>query len=395
MAPTEYGPSIKALHFLKQEEGGVFKRALEAEDAVTTIDTIVSSCIPERLLGRKAPAATWQEVVPLAEQLPIDASSQAERDAFRFLFYEAGSETRAHKDMRRRRSTIDLLRAILPEDGEFIGIPEIRRRLATGTIPDYVKTDGSEVQTSAILLAILQARQLQRLATEAMMLWVERSLSVQVAEAKATDELAVAARVASEQGDEIAASATNVGGYFDSVEAIGEESGWPRAAALAGTDVVTLMDQLHEAQRKEISRLPALALRAFAIVYAITNAFRGEKFPDGIFDPIEARPDRLPMGVMAKRIEAIKDKPLSFLWRDVIEHWIIAPHDHWSAVRGTDGKKRLRIALEGPGWIRVRPRPSAVFNATPDRLATLLSLCSECGLFARSADKVLHFGRTA
>src|SRR5262249_33485596 len=103
-----------------------------------------------------------------------------------------------------------------------------------------------------------------------------------------------------------------------------------------------------------------------------------------------ARPDRLPMGIMVKRIEAIKERPLAFLWRDVIEHWIIAQHVHWSAVRGGDGKQRLRIGLEGAGWIRVRSRLSTVFHATPDRLATLLSLGSECDLFVRSPDKILH-----
>jgi hypothetical protein len=161
------------------------------------------------------------------------------------------------------------------------------------------------------------------------------------------------------------------------VEALGAVSGWPRAAASRDTDLVDLMERLSAAQRKDVSRLPALALRAFGIVYAITKAFRGETFSEGTFNPIDARPDRLPMGVMVKRIEAIKDKPLTFLWRDVIERWIIAQHVHWSAVRGTDGKKRLRIGLEGPGWIRVRPKASAVFNATPDRLATRAGLAGD------------------
>lgn len=225
------------------------------------------------------------------------------------------------------------------------------------------------------------------------MLWVERSLSTAVADAKSTDMLAVAAQAAAGQGDEIAASATSIGTYMDAIEALGGETGWPRAAALPGTDVVGLMESISEAQRKDVTRLPALALRAFGIVYAITKAVRGEMFADGTLNPIEARPNRLPMGIMAKRIDAIRDKPLAHLWRDVIESWIIAQHVHWSAVRGSDGKKRLRIGLEGSGWIRVRPKPSTFFRATPDRLATLLSLGSECGLFARSADKELHFGR--
>jgi hypothetical protein len=57
---------------------------------------------------------------------------------------------------------------------------------------------------SAVMLSILQARQLQRLATEAMMLWIEWSLSSEVAEAKPTDELVAEAQAAASLGDDVA-----------------------------------------------------------------------------------------------------------------------------------------------------------------------------------------------
>lgn len=391
MAPTEYGPSIKAVHFLTPEADGTYTWSRQAENAIATIDDIVSSCIPTRLLAAEAPSATWREVEELAHRLPADAPSDAEKDAFRYLFYEAGADPRAHVDMRRRRATIDLLRSLLPE-GDYISIPDIRRRLAADANPQGHAASRPEVRESALLLSILQARQLQRLATEAMMLWVERSLSTAVADAKPTDEL-VAEAHSSAVKDELVASAETVGEYMKAIENLGAPPGWPHAAALPGTDLVELMELIHQAQRKDVTRLPALALKSFGIVYAMTMAFRGESLGEGMRDPIEARPDRLPMGVMARRIEVIRDKPLSHLWRDIIESWIIGQHVHWSAVRGSDGKKRLRIGLEGSGWIRVRPKPSSFFRATPDRLATLLSLGSECGLFARSAEKEMHFGR--
>jgi hypothetical protein len=118
------------------------------------------------------------------------------------------------------------------------------------------------------MLSILQARQLQRLATEAMLLWIERSLSDTVAGAKSTDEL-VAAALAASAGDDIAESAQSVGAYMTAVESLGAVVGWPSAAALPGTGLVLLMEQLAEAQRKDVSCLPALALRAFGIVYAL------------------------------------------------------------------------------------------------------------------------------
>jgi hypothetical protein len=394
MAPTEYGPSIKAIHFLTVEEGGLYSWATQVEDAIRTIDETVSSCIPDRLLRAKAPSVGWREVISLAEHLPIESASQAEKDAFRFLFYEAGADSRAHEDMRRRKASIDLLRSILPE-GDYVSVPEIRRRLAAGALPIEAWADRPEVRESALLLSILQTRQLQRLATEAMMLWVERSLSTAVADAKTTEALVLAAHAAAAQVDEIAASASSVGAYMDAIEDLGRETGWPRAAARPVTDIVVMIERLSEAQRKDVTRLPGLALRAFGIVNAMTKAFRAENFAESGLNPLERRSDRLPMGIMAKRIEAIRDKPLAFLWRDVIKSWIIAQHVHWSAVRGSDGKKRLRIGLEGSGWIRVRPKPSSSFGVTPDRLVTLLSLGSECGLFAKSLDKPLHFGRAA
>lgn len=393
MAPTEYGPSIKAIHYLNPEPDGTFRWPQQAEKVIATIDSIVCSCIPTQLLVAKAPSATWREVEVLAHQLPIDTPSDAEREAFRFLFYDAGDDARAHDDMRRRRATIDLLRSILPK-GDYLPISDIRRRLSARANSEGIGTSRLEVQESALLLSILQARQLQRLAIEAMLLWVERSLGTSVAAAKPTDQL-VAAAHASAMTDKLVGSAEKVGEYMKEIESLGTAAGWPGSAALPGTDVVELMELLHEAQRKDVTRLPALALKSIAIVYAMTKVFRGERLSAGIRDPIEARPDRLPMGAMAKRIELLWEKPLSHLWRDIIESWIIGQHVHWSAVRGSDGKKRLRIGLEGSGWIRVRPKPSTFFRATPDRLATLLSLGSECGLFSRSPDKAMHFGQPA
>lgn len=395
MAPTEYGPSIKALHFLQAKSEGAFRCSDEAERAVHAIDAVMSSAIPARLLARKAPAVRGEEIESLAELLPVNAPGETEKEVFRFLFYDAGATARAHKDMRRRKATIDLLHEIMPGDGSALSIPEIRRRFASGAgmLELSEGQPQEEARVSALLFAILQARQLQRLAIETMMLWVERSLSDSAAAARNTDELAAAAQSAATTHDELAAGAASTDDYMDAVEGMGAAAGWPRAASVPPLDIVALMDGLHAAQRKDVTRVPALALRAFAIVYAITKSVRGHRLPEGIVDPIEARPDRLPMGIMVRRIDAMRRKPLVALWRDVIEHWIIAQHVHWSAVRGGDGKKRLRIGLEGSGWIRVRPDPSAGFRATPDRLLTLLSLGSECGLFVRGGGSEPSFGR--
>ena len=310
------------------------------------------------------------------------------------MFFE-GDGGAIQKDIRRRRATIELIQSILPNDQE-ISVPEVRRRLATGKVGSSIHDENSEIEVSARLQTILQARQLQRQAIEAMMVWIERALPKQLSDGsataarsrvKSTEELAGAADAL------CAESSPTVGAYVDAVVALAGEHGWPAAAAVSGTDVVELIEELSEAQRKDVSAVPKLALLAIGVVYAITKACISEdagKIPTNF---IGSRPDRLPMGLMARRIDMLRDRPLRSLWNEIIERWVIAQHVHWSAVRGGDGKQRLRIGLEGAGWIRVGTRAIGPFVPTPDRLATLLSLGSECGLFRKGAGTEPSFGR--
>jgi hypothetical protein len=395
MDPTQYGPSIKALRVLYPRASlGAFVPCSEYGAAVAEFDGVIANCIPARLLAKEPPTVACAEVMPLAENLPVISASETERQAFGLLFFEGGGAIR-QKDIRRRRATIALIQSILPDENE-ISVPEVRRRLAAGIVGPSVHDENSEIEVSARLLVILQARQLQRQAIEAMMVWIERALPKPLSDGnapwagshtKSTEELAAAADAL------CAESSPTVGAYVDAVVALAGEHGWPAAAAISGTDVVQLMEQLSEAQRRHVSAVPKLALLAIGVVYAITKACIAEDPGKAPTNFIESRPDRLPMGLMAGRIDMLREKPLRYLWSEIIERWVIAQHVHWSAVRGGDGKQRLRIGLEGGGWIRVGTRAIGPFAPTSDRLATLLSLGSECGLLRKGAGTTPGFGR--
>ena len=274
MAATEYGPSIKALRILTPREGGAFKPCTEFAAVAAAIDSVVTNCLPARLLAKEPPTVAWEEVLPLSEKLPVTSASPAERQAFRLLFFEGRGGANEHKDILRRRATIELIQAILPEQAE-ISIPELRRRLASESVGSDIRERDSEIDVSARLSAILQARQLQRLAIEAIMLWIERALPKPISggsssetgsQVKSTDELA-------ESADNLSAeSAPTVGAYMDAVVGLAGERGWPAAAALPETDLVRLLEQLSEAQRKDVAAVPKLALLAIGVVYAITKA---------------------------------------------------------------------------------------------------------------------------
>lgn len=385
MAPTEYGPSIKALRWLRPLEGeaGLFRISKVAEPAVEVIDALVSAHMPKRLLAAEPPTVACDEVLPFAECLPADRAEPAEMVAFRELFHGAASQPEAHRDFRRRAASIDLLRGHLLEAGKPLALPAIRRLLAVGGQPMSHEGEPEEVALVANLHCILQARQLQRLATEATMLWIESNIGRDTSGARTSAYLAALADRDARNTDNLAADAPNVGTYMDAVEALGAEVGWPAAAAAAGTDVLELVGRLGQAQASDRAAIPGLSLRAFAVVRAVSRGVRARRLPKAASSFLERRPDRLPFEVIEKQIDATRDKSLAFFWRQVVEQWVIGQHVHWSAVRGGDGKKRLRIGLEGEGWIRVRPETSGRFEPTPDRLLRLLLLGAECGLFAK------------
>lgn len=389
MAPTEYGPSIKALRWLMplsgENEGGLFRVSKDAESAVEAIDEIIAAHVPPHLLAPEPPTVSCSDVLPFAECLSADQAEPMELLAFRELFHDAAVRPDAHRDIQRRAASIDLLRAHLVAAGKPLAPPSIRRLLAAGGQPPLQEGDPVEIALVATLLCILQARQLQRLATESTMLWIECNLGRDTSGARTTDELAALADRDARAGDGLAADATDLGSYMDAIEALGADTGWPAAAAAAETDVIGLMDRLRDAQDNDIAAIPPLCLRAFAVVRAVARGLRARGLPKVAASFLDQRRDRLPFTVLEKQIEASRAKPPVFFWRQVVEQWVIGQHVHWSAIRGGDGKKRLRIGLEGAGWIRVRPGTSGRFAPTPDRLLRLLLLGAECGIFTKTS----------
>ncbi|EJT06022.1 hypothetical protein [Rhizobium sp. CCGE 510] len=382
MAPTEYGPSIKALRFLKPEDG-MFGWAEEALPALEAIDAIISASLPARFFELDPPTIRVKELEMFAEVLHVDDPTDAEVEVFRQLFYEVGSSNRAWKEVRRRKATIDLLRSILVDEGP-LDIDGLRRALSKNGAIVSNEGDLAEMRKSATMLCHLQVRQLQRLATETLMLWVEVFLSETSNRSRSIDDITDHAHQMSRLQDADYANSGSVGEYMERIRAAAKDKGWPAGAALPHTGVVEMMHALQHAQYSERPRIPALVARSVAIVRAVTKEFEGRDLPEGVLNAIEGRPDRMPMGLMTRRIDALSERPLSALWREVVERWVIGQHVHWSAVRGGDGKKRLRIGLEGDGWMLVRKQPSGGFAPTPDRLWTLLALGTACGIFTTS-----------
>ncbi|TAY52937.1 hypothetical protein [Rhizobium leguminosarum] len=256
MAPTEYGPSIKALRYLSLDEAIVTKQVMPA---VMDFEARVQELLSPHLLAVEPPSVKASEIEAFAKELPVEDPSDVERAVFRLMFHEIGSDELATPSMRRRKGTIDYLIGVLREMGPSTQ-DEIRKRFVVNRLPVGIVGDVEYAAHSAIMLAYLQARQLQRLATEAMLVWTERVLTEEseggAPRAIPTEELVNRADSAAAILDDAYRTSGTVGGYFASVVSMGEDFGWPASAALAGTAVVDLMASLREAQQKDPTRIP-------------------------------------------------------------------------------------------------------------------------------------------
>ncbi|GJD34005.1 hypothetical protein [Methylobacterium aerolatum] len=382
MAPIQYGPSIRALGWLIQTQERALRPSSEAMTAVAALDREIGGLVPEAMLVPGPISLRADQADALHSAWPVSSPSVTEREAFKTLFHGLGANAPMHSVPWRRRQTLDLILAVLAQAKEAMGVVDIRRAMASA------RNDGGQplkltesLAATHMHWASLQARQLQRLALESLLRWIEtridegRSLS---------EELAADADEAAREVEDDADVST-VGDYLDRAAARAGEKGWPSACGLGETDIFRLMDDLVAAQ-SEVGcvRVPGLALRALAYADAMAVALSEAGVAAGRQGPLGGEPDRLPLSIASQRLKSARGRGLRSLWIEIIEAWVIGQHVRWSVARNGDGTQRLRIALGDRGWIRLRSgRLSGPFGPTSDRLWTAMALAAECGLVDR------------
>jgi hypothetical protein len=384
MAPIQYGPSIKALGWLIPQPSRSFFPSQQAMPAVLAFNTLVESQLPPDLFGIEEISVTPEQARALYESWQVGSPTDAERTVFRNLYYDVGDDPRASDDAARRRRTLALIIELLRQDGDFLHEMNIRRVLASGRLASGRPLEGCDNHRGVLVLwSAMQARQLQRLSLEAMLVWVEAYIAQNgnVADADKLVDAAYAAARASEDG----ADSDTIGRYLEIASDRGGATGWPAACAHdTETEIFDLMDKLIAAQQEKyvLQNVPGLALRGLAYAEAIATALRAAGTDPSSHGPLGGHSDRLPLNAASRRFDALRSRPMNELWREVILSWVLAQHVRWSVARNGDRTQRLRLALDEGGWTRLRSGISGPFGPTPDRLAAALSLAADCGLLA-------------
>jgi hypothetical protein len=204
----------------------------------------------------------------------------------------------------------------------------------------------------------VQVRQLFRLSLEALLHW---TLAVVGGTPKTTEAL--------------------VGSFLDQVAGTrryGTAHAWLAALRPQNTGPTELMAEISAALEGAVDDLPKAVMRGLAFCLAEVprkeNAFE--------------RPDRLPLLRARREAQARENTSPADFVRHVVESCVLAQHVYWSVARGladarAQGKTllRLKVVLDEGGWA-LAPGVSAGSSPepTPDRLQTMVTLATECGL---------------
>jgi hypothetical protein len=126
-----------------------------------------------------------------------------------------------------------------------------------------------------------------------------------------------------------------------------------------------------------------LALRILYICAEFTDALEQQETVTGLLR--YGGPERISLGYWRDFLRRCATVRFDEFLRLVFEQYVISQHLAVAARRFDGGTQRLRITIEEEGLTPLTATPLPL-RVTPDRLATALSLMSDCGMVKRNAD---------
>lgn len=396
MAAVRYGPSVKTtggLGFLEPRKAGTF--------AVTEAGEALAVALDAELRPLAAYGAVLDRLAPVAGRAE-DASALA--DAWRVWEATAGEVAVFREALRppsgvggrgaRRTATIDLVRHTLASAPAPLDADTLRRALATGRL-----TDGTALAFPSELAIVrerwlaLQARQLQRLALEALLSWSEeRMLRDRI---RRLEDLRASLLASAEATSGVAAEAP-LGTLLDGALLAFGEAGAPRE-----TNLFAVWSKLAAALGdRDAERIVGTALAALScvqrVVAGLLERANARQRADSAGaaaaeDEIVAAcrlggADRLSLSSLRAWLAARADAPAARSLVELVETHVLSRHLAVGVGRFDGERQRLRFTLEEEGLEPLIDAP-LVPSVTEDRLEAALSLMVECGLVERAGEK--------
>jgi hypothetical protein len=386
MAAVNYGPALKTTSgfgFLNPVAHELFQPMAAGVELAKGLDeSLMAHQIPAVLTTLEVNSGSVNDALSAFEGWNIETPGERERTAFRTVLYDGGvavddSEATA---LSMRSASFDLILAILKERAQSMDVEDIREYMFLGGNALPLVTFSARAKSARRRWVVLQVRQAQRLAMEALLSWIEKRILTDGARqsgdlAKAAVELCQTSERFIDR-DWLQFAQNHTGAPFHDLE-----DAIQTAVAEEEMSIFFRMNELVREIREESDDvLPdALALLGLCRDYAVVM----QEIPE-LHDALRfGGSEGLSLSLWNEICGRANDLTSYEFILMVIEELILSRH-FAVATRRYDGNViRLRITIGEEGLEALVPRPWRPVPAQ-DKLASGLSLMADCGLIVRT-----------
>jgi hypothetical protein len=384
-AAVQYGPSLLDLGGL-----GLLQKIAPGIYVCSKAGAPLGEALDERL--RESPAygfltdianleGTPEQAEALLPYWRFDESSPAEAAAFRSVLWDP-SVIDEKSARGRRAAMVELILSILETASEPLDVPEIRQRMALPHSWTKEALTGGILRQSRSWF-VLQARQLERMALESLMSWLESQLLQKghlLPDALVSDAFeAMVAEYGFEEGtttdDALKFAGEPIAGLEQFQQLIEEDPDWYSPWSLAG--------ELREAVVEGTDTAVTTGFYSLLLLHQCRPFLEEDELLSRHLELGGAT--RVSLAHWFRLIERFRNRPFRELMDWVIKNFVISQHLAVGTQRFDGEKIRLRMILEEDGLESLVRSPWQP-DLTPDRLATLLSLMTSCGAIVKMGD---------
>lgn len=374
--PANYGPSIRTgngLGFLTEIESGVFAVTARGAELAEALDASLRRCAGySQLCQLTDHRLTHEDARSLYPGWQIDTPSTREQDLFRSAFWNRAEPT--NSSCGRRTATIDFFLCAIFSGCEPVSEVDIRNHLFFGE-PSIFQLQGNANTNRETKgrWCVLQVRQAQRLALEALLRWIE---------------IEVIERGRGYTGDMVNAFVNSnettspawVSEALDEIEAAG-----PLFLPKKNGTKVDLLAKVRELEALRGSdsteQLALCALQILLLCVVCTQQLKDDPAAKPFL--ADGGAQRISLSHWQRFVTANRSLPLNLFVLRLIENFVLSQHFGIAAARYIEGQQRLRLTIEDSGLVALVANP--LWPAiTPDRVFACLSLMTECSMISVS-----------
>lgn len=385
---AQYGPSLgvdNGLGLIKRTPGRSYAPTpIGVELAVALDKSLAKSAYYDSICDVHSSSVTRAMIEELASHWEARSSTSAERRHFSAAFFQVdGDEEGKRNPNANRAAMIRLVLRAVEAIGEAATVVEVREAIARGITVSGKVLDLASSELTQAVWAVLQIRQLQRLAQEAMLRWVEKSLLEPSEEPYGRTPRALADRATTLAAKFLDLSAdTPLRSLCARIEAkVDGRDYYVAGLTVDEIDIFRLRERLIAlaANTDDMTLIPGHAVHALLVCAGHARSLLDSERHARWLDTGDR--SRISLRTLVNLVESYRDQPLRAFVHVLIETGVIGQHFNVTATKLEAGKNKFRFITVEEG-LRPLIRPDQVTGlfVTGDRLENAMQLMADCGL---------------